>query len=393
MTEINTTDIPQQSFDDIAPYSDAEFNSKLAGLVEEPGFEHAVKYAMPGVDYPAFVQQLLTVHSQNDFQTKIMWPFLEMLATKTTKGVSIGGLDNLPVDEVFTFITNHRDIVLDASFLNLGMMRNHRPTTEIAIGNNLLIYDWISDLVKLNKSFIVKRDVRKIDALKAARQLSAYIHYAITNKHRSVWIAQREGRAKDSNDVTQESLLKMLALAGGGDLRQNIMQINLRPTAISYEYDPNDYLKAREFLLRRRDPAFHKSQHDDLFAMETGLMQNKGRVHVEIGRSVNQYIAELPELDKADFVKAVCHIIDNEIHRGYRIYPINYIAFDMLCSEPRYADMYTADDVSHTEAYINAQLDKAYDTIDDITDDERAFMRETVLSMYAYPLKNKLRAN
>ena len=390
MTHLHNTDT-EVSFADIAPYSDAEFNGKMATLVKEPGFEHAVRYAMPDVDYPAFVERVLTIHSQNDFQVQIMWPFLEMLASKTTDGITCGGLCNIDPEQKYTFITNHRDIVLDASFLNLCMLREKMTTTEIAIGNNLLIYDWIADLVKLNKSFIVKRDVRMIEALKAARQLSAYIHHAIMEKHQSVWIAQREGRAKDSNDVTQESLIKMLALGGDGSTMENLVEVNLLPSAISYEYDPNDYLKAREFLMRRRDPAFHKSEHDDLLAMETGLIKPKGRVHVEIGKPISDDIKALDTEDKNELVKGVCHLVDSGIHRGYRIYPINYIAFDQLEGGHRFAGMYTAEDLDKTNAYIDSRLGKVEELIHDINTEEMEYMRQTILSMYANPLKNKLR--
>lgn len=392
MTQHITPDTITTSFDDIAPYSDSEFNQKMAELVKEPGFEHAVKYVMPDADYPAFAEQLLTIHSQNEFQTKVMWPFLEMLASKTTSGVTMGGIDNITPDGRYTFITNHRDIVLDASFLNLEFLRHGIPTTEIAIGNNLLIYEWISNLVKLNKSFIVKRDVKMIEALKAARQLSAYIHWDITTKGASVWIAQREGRAKDSNDLTQESLVKMLALAGGGSTRDNLMELNLVPAAITYEFDPNDYLKAREFLLKKRDPKFHKSQRDDLFSMETGLLQPKGRVHVELGQCINSELATLPaDADKSTVVKATCRLIDHTIHRGYRLYPINYIAYDRIHSSDRFAALYSQEEVANTDAYLEGQLAKVAKEVDGVTAEEREFMLHKMLEMYANPLKNKLR--
>lgn len=393
MTQQNTKDIAAD-FSEIAPYSDSDFHQKMAQLVKEPGFEHAVKYAMPDVDFPGFVDQLLSIHSQNEFQAKVMWPFLEMLAAKTTDGVSIGGLSEIESEKACTFITNHRDIVLDASFLNLSFLRNKIPTTEIAIGNNLLIYEWIADLVKLNKSFIVKRDVKMIEALRAAKQLSAYIHWAITHKGHSVWIAQREGRAKDSNDLTQESLVKMLALAGDGDTRHNLMEINLVPASISYEFDPNDYLKAKEFLMKRRDPNFKKSKRDDLFSMETGMLQYKGHVHIEIGKPVNLALSEAEGLtDKAEVVKLTCRTIDNTIHRGYRIYPINYVAYDRSHKCDRFADMYTDADKTKIDEYLSRQLDKVVNAVGDVTAEERTFMLEKMLDMYANPLRNKLRSS
>ena len=187
-TTDTTIPIPEQ-FKDIAPYDDAQYRGKIAELLREPGFEHAVRYVMPDVDYPEFAGRLLKVSNQHDFQYDVMGPFLEMLVKTTTAGLTCDGLDNYRSGECYTFITNHRDIVLDASFLNLCFIRRHMPITQVAIGNNLLIYDWIADLVKLNRSFIVKRDVRMTEALKAARQLSAYIHYVIGTRHESVWIA------------------------------------------------------------------------------------------------------------------------------------------------------------------------------------------------------------
>lgn len=381
--------IPSE-FSDIAPYDDHQYQEKLSHLVKEPGFEHAVRYVMPDVDYPEFVKQLLKVSTQHQFQTDVMGPFLEMLVSRTTAGLSIDGLENLDPAKNYTFITNHRDIVLDASLLNLCFIRRGLPITQVAIGNNLLIYDWISDLVKLNRSFIVKRDVRKIETLEAAKHLSAYIHYLIRESHESVWIAQREGRAKDSNDLTQESLIKMCSLAGDGDTKSNLLEINLMPASISYEFDPNDYLKAREFLLRRRDPDFKKTKRDDLFSMETGLLKYKGRVKIRIGRPVNEELQAFPGSDRADVARETCRLIDRGIHCGYEIYPCNYIAFDEINDIHRFADLYTDDDVDRFNDYLNRQLDKV--EADDVTAEERRYMRRMMLTMYANPLVNQLAA-
>lgn len=388
MTDFESTDI--HVFDDIRPYDNHQFPEKIAGLVREPGFEHAVRYVMPDVDYPQFVRQLLAVDNTGDFQHKIMAPFLEMLVAKTTCGLSIDGLENIRPSECYTFITNHRDIVLDASFLNLGFLRNGLPITQVAIGNNLLIFDWITDLVKLNGSFIVKRDTGVREALEAAKHLSAYIHRTVTRGHQSVWIAQREGRAKDSNDLTQESVIKMLALAGGDDPMHNLQEINLVPVAISYEYDPNDYLKVREFLLRRRNPDFRKSQRDDLFSMETGILRQKGRVHFRVGKCINADLQREHPESRAAVARTACSVLDRAIHCGYRIFPCNYIAFDELENSGSHAGMYTGDDVDAFNSYIGSQLAKV--DVPDITADERDFMRTTMLAMYANPLRNQLAA-
>lgn len=384
-----TPGIPPQ-FEDIAPYDNSQYREKIAALVKEPGFEHAVRYVMPDIDYAAFVENLLKVNNQHDFQHKVMGPFLELLVKNSTAGLSCDGLENIAEGESYTFITNHRDIVLDASFLNLCFIRRNMPITQVAIGNNLLIFDWITDLVKLNRSFIVKRDTGVTQALEAARHLSDYIHYTLNERHESVWIAQRQGRAKDSNDLTQESLIKMIGLAPDADYKANVVSARLLPVSISYEFDPNDYLKVKEFLLRRRDPDFKKSQHDDLFSMETGILKYKGRVHMRIGTCISPAIEAFEGTARQAVVKEACRLIDNSIHCGYRLFPCNYIAYDELEGTRRFASRYTEEDVAEFSAYIDGQLAKV--DVDNITPDEASFMRETMLGMYANPLKNHLAA-
>ncbi|MDE7159954.1 MAG: acyltransferase [Muribaculaceae bacterium] len=386
------TDNTQEfDFSDIAPYSDDVFREKMKNLVKEPGFLHVLGYAVPKEMVPTMVDELLSIDNKYDFQHQVMFPFLEMLAKTTTAGITLGGIKYYNPGASYTFITNHRDIVLDASFLNLAFLRRGMPTTEVAIGNNLLVYDWISDLVRLNKSFIVKRNTGLREGLAAARKLSAYIHHTIVEKHESVWIAQREGRAKDSSDRTQESLIKMLAYGGEGTFNEKLKEINLMPVSISYEFDPNDYLKVREFVLKRRDPDFRKSQHDDLFSMETGLLQFKGRVHFQLTPLINSRIDQIGEFrDTNTSAKYIVAMIDQAIHRSYEIFSINYVAFDLLHDSVRFAGKYTTEEKQSAEEYFAAQLAKV--DLPDITQEERDYMRHLILTMYANPLKNKLRA-
>lgn len=377
-------------FSDIAPYDDNIFTQKMESLVKDPGFLHAVKYTMPPEDIPMLIEEMLKINNKYDFQHQVMFPFLEMLAKTTTAGISLGGVKYYNPALNYVFITNHRDIVLDASFLNLAFMRRGMPTSEVAIGNNLLVFDWINDLVRLNKSFIVKRNTGLREGLLAAKKLSAYIHSAILEKHESVWIAQREGRAKDSSDRTQESLVKMLALGGEGSFIERLKEINLMPVSISYEYDPNDYLKAKEFLMKRRNPEFKKSQRDDLFSMETGLLQFKGKVHFQLTPRINTKLDQIGDLpDNNTSAKYVGCLIDQAIHRSYEIFPINYIAFDMLHRTSRFRSKYTDSQLEEIQNYFNKQLDKV--DVPDVTVEERDFMLEMMLVMYANPLKNKLK--
>lgn len=377
-------------FSDIAPYDKSQFQDKIRSLVKEPGFLHAVGYTMPKEDVPVLIDELLKITNTHDFQHEVMLPFLELIAKTTTSGITLGGIKYLNPNLSYTYITNHRDIVLDASFLNLALTRRGIPSTEVAIGNNLLVYDWIEDLVRLNKSFIVKRNTGVREALTAAKQLSAYIHHTILEKRESVWIAQREGRAKDSSDHTQESLIKMMALEGEGSFIERIKEINLIPVSISYEIDPNDYLKVREFLLKKRDPEYKKSQRDDLFSMETGLLQFKGKVHFQLTPRINSRLEQIGETkDRNTAAKWICRIIDQAIHRSYEIFDINYIAYDLLHAGTRFEAHYTPERKAEVSDYFNTQLDKV--DLPAITPDERDFMLNKMYVMYANPLKNKLR--
>ena len=381
--------IPQE-FADVCPFSDSEFNEKVALLVNEPMFRSVVNYAIPGVDYDIFVKKLLSLKGKDDFQVQIMKPFLETLVKNTTDGLTLSGEENYEKGKSYTFISNHRDIVLDASFLNLGLIGVDRPTTEVAIGNNLLIYEWISILVRLNKSFIVKRDLISRQRLEGAMQLSNYVHFALSKKKQSVWIAQREGRAKDSDDRTQESLLKMLGMGGEGKtFYSRIKELNLLPLSISYEYDPNDYLKAKEFLMKKRDSSFKKSKEDDLLSMSTGIMGYKGHVHFEIMPCVNFKLDEVStDIDKAELLNIVKTEIDKSIYKGYKLYPCNYIAYDMVHNTSKFLNTdYAIEDKDRFVAYVENQLKK----IDiETTEEEKEYMRNMIYAMYYNPLKNKL---
>lgn len=381
-----------EEYKDIAPFDDEQFSQKMEKLVNDPGFENAIKYVLPGSDFRELADTLRKIDNKEDFQKKVMLSILRRLEEGTTDGVTDSGLENIDLAQPRLFMSNHRDIVLDASFLGLVMIRHGLPAQEVALGDNLLIYEWIENLVRLNKGIIVKRNLRMTKALEAARQLCGYIHYCISQKKESVWIAQREGRAKDSSDVTQESVLKMLSLNGESDnIAARLMELHLTPVAISYEFDPNDYLKATEFLARRRDPQFKKSQKDDLRSMETGLLKHKGRVHFSICKEINPALEPLLDsTDKVEIIRHACAIIDKEIHSGYKIYPVNYYAYDKLEGTSEFAGEYTAEQAHTYEEYFNGQLDKV--RLEDVTKEEREFMLEAMLKMYANPLRNQLKS-
>ncbi len=372
-------------FEEIRPFYDEEVNGIISSLIKEDGFKHAVNFALPHVDYDKFASELLTYTNKNDFQSKAVVPFLRSLAEKSTASLSLSGDENIKKSESYTFMSNHRDIVLDASFLNLLLWQKGFATSEVAIGDNLLRLPWISDLVRLNKSFIVKRDVSGRKMLEISRRLSAYIHFAIKIKHQSIWIAQREGRSKNSDDRTQESLIKMLAMGGNDDLWESIRSINIAPVSISYEYDPCDFLKAREFQMKRDDPQYKKAPGEDLLNMETGMLGFKGNVVFRIAEPINKTLAEIvrPE-DKADELACITGIIDKAIHSNYEIYPGNYVAYDEAFGA-RFKDKYTDKEKDTFMQYVDKQLAKIV-----MPNPDLPYLKEKILEMYANPLKNKI---
>lgn len=375
-------------FDEIRPLYDEEVSEVIQSLLKEPGFRHAVEFAIPGVDYDLFSKQMSKYTNKRDFQSELIVPFLNNLAANTTDGLSIAGLENISKNESYTFMSNHRDIVLDASFLNAMLGTNGFETSEVAIGDNLLVLPWISDLVRLNKSFIVKRDVTVRQMLDVSKRLSNYINFAIKIKHQSVWIAQRQGRSKDSDDRTQESLIKMLNLGGGYDLRTNIEGLHIVPIAISYEYDPCDFLKAKEFQQKRDNKDYKKESREDLVSMETGLLGYKGRVHFQVSEPINTELAKWPVIeDKAEELTMITHLIDQHIHTSYRIYPGNYIAYDLLNKTRLFADKYTLKEENRFAEYLQKQVEKV-----NLPQPDMPFLKEKMLEMYTNPLKNQLTA-
>ena len=375
------------NFDDIRPLNNDEVKDAIEALVTNEDFERAFRYIKPDVNWKEFSETMRSFKTKKDFKSKLAYEAVMMVANKTTFSLTISGRSRLPKDKKpCTFISNHRDIVLDASFLNVMLYDVGYGMTQVAIGDNLMIRPWIETLVRLNNSFIVKRGVSVRQMLDVSRTLSAYIRHTINETKESIWIAQREGRAKDSNDRTQGSVLKMLNMSGDKDVVSNIMDLNIFPVAISYEYDPCDFLKAKEFQMKRDDPNYVKSQRDDLLSMETGILNNKGRVHFTLTQPINDQLAALDkDMEKNELIAAIANIIDKEIYKHYRFYPCNYVAYDMLTGTKRFSSNYGLRDKKHFEEYLQGQLDKIV-----LPNKDDAFLRTKILEMYTNPLKNHL---
>jgi 1-acyl-sn-glycerol-3-phosphate acyltransferase len=384
---MNTEEL-KYNFDDIRPLNDDEVEGAIKQLAASDGLKDAIKYILPDINWEQFTQKMFACKTKKQFKTTLAYSMVMVVAKGTTFSLTISGSSRLSKDVPYTFISNHRDIVLDAAFLNALLMDIGREMTQIAIGDNLLIHPWIETVVRLNNSFLVKRNIPIRKLYDTSMELSAYIHHVIRDLKESVWIAQREGRAKDSNDQTQSSVLKMLNMAGtSNEVLKNLMDLNIVPIAISYEYDPCDFLKAKEFQQKRDNPAFVKSVRDDLLNMETGLLNDKGRVHFKIGSPLNDKFAALEnrETDKNMIINEIASIIDKEIYKHYRFYPCNYVAYDMLHHSVYFRTNYDLRDKVLFENYLKNQIDKI-----DLPDKDEAFLRTKILEMYSNPLKNHI---
>jgi len=378
-------------FDEIRPYEAGEMKQAFEELLADRQFSKLLHGFVPwlpkGIRNGLLRLAFTGVKTPLDFQLRFMKPVVNYIIRKHSDGCTFDD-QQLPTDKSqrYIFLSNHRDIVLDSAFLDVMLNKHGYPTTvEIGIGDNLLIYPWIKRLVKMNKAFTVRRGLTAHEMMRSSQLMSRYIHYAVTQKRENIWIAQREGRAKDSSDHTQDAVLKMLAMGYDGTPVDSLRELNIVPLTISYEFDPCDYLKAQEFQQKRDNPGFKKSKQDDLDNMKTGIFGYKGRVHYHCAQPVNNWIDELSGLPKKEFYEQLSLRIDRAIHHHYRLYPCNYIALDMLEGGKNNSSHYTNADVQRFEQYLQQQLDKI-----NIPNKDVPFLRERMLTMYANPVRNYL---
>lgn len=375
----------EQNFDSIRPYNDSEIHEVFERLKNEETFVNLITYIFPQMPTKEILDTLLNIKTIKEFQTSIIYTFVMQIINSSTKGVEIKGVEKLDKNKGYLFLSNHRDIVLDSAILNVMLVQNGFNTTEIAIGDNLLIFPWITDLVRLNRSFIVERNLPMRQQLESSHRLSAYIRHSLSNLNNSIWMAQREGRSKDGNDKTATALLKMIGMScKSGSLSDTFAPLNIVPVSISYEYDPCDYLKAVEFQMKRDNPNYVKSQQDDLRHMGTGLRGRKGRVSFVVGDVItadklNEIEATTP---KANHLEAIAGIIDEQIHSNYKLWPGNFVAADELSNKPKYSAHYTAEEKAVYDEYIREHMDRIKIEAD------KDFIYHSLMEMYANPVKN-----
>jgi len=372
------------NFDDIRPYEDHEVGALVDKVLKLPFFNSLMCRFFPDKEPELLKEAFKRINTIFDFQTRVVYPIIKKITSDTSTKVSQSGFKRIKRDVSYLYISNHHDIILDPSILNMILYEKGFNTTKVAIGDNLLRKEWIRDLARLNKSFIVHRSLSVKDAFYFSQQLSNYIKKTIIDDRESVWIAQREGRAKDGNDVTQVSLLKMLAYGGAEDKFEYLKSLNFLPIAISYEYDPCDILKVKEIMAKEKDLHYEKSEEDDEISMVTGLTGYKGRIHISIGNVIHNEFDDIIHHDttKEQF-SSLAATIDEQIQSNIKLWPSNYIAYDMLMRMETYKDEYSLDEKLKFSQYIETKLEKNQ------LKDEESKLR--LLSIYANPVKNKIR--
>ena len=374
-------------YDEIRPYLPEELPQVFEELIADPEFQAAIGYAFQGMPFEQIAVAMRASKDNLEFQKNIVYPFVKGVVQKLSSGLTVS-YDNKESMAASLCMSNHRDIIMDSAFLCILFVETVGNTVEIAIGDNLLIRPWIKKLVRVNRSFIVQRSASIREMLASSKRLSSYIHHTITERKQPIWIAQREGRAKDSNDRTQEGLIKMLSMYSGGDIIDALKVLNIAPTTISYEYDPCDYLKAKEFQQKRDNPEHKKSPMDDLINMKAGMFGYKGGIHYHVAACINDEIDAIDRsLGKNEKTAAVARIIDKHIHKNYKFWAINYYFYELLTGDARFADKYTAEEKAKLDAYLQGQVEKV-----DLPNRDDDFCRTKILEMYANPVINYLKA-
>jgi len=368
-------------FDEIRPYYDAEVPAIMTRLLDDPVFTRVLNNLYGDEakikEVRESMRQTTNVES---FQLRFMVPFLESILKNSTRGLTIGGLEHLEKDQSYLFISNHRDIVLDSALLNVEMYKFGYKSTEIAIGSNLLVYQWIEDLSRVNRSFIVKRNIPVRQMLEASNLLSAYIRQTVTNNGNSIWIAQREGRSKDGLDLTSPALLKMLNMSNKRKFNRGFEELRIVPMSIAYEIEPCGNEKVAELLKRQADPDFHKSEKDDLLSMVSGLKNQKGRIQIQFGAPISHAALKglLKEGNINDRLKRLADYIDSQIYTNYKLFPNNYIAYDLYYNCNKYVEQYTTEE---QRLYIELTHQRLK-----LVNEDREEAMELWLKMYSMPV-------
>ena len=370
-----------QKFDSIRPYYDTEVNDGIHSCINHPMLKAIMNFTFPDVADEIWMDQLKRTHSIRDFQCNFIYQSVQKVLEKSSEGLTTSGFETLEKNTSYLFISNHRDIILDTSLLNVALFDHGLVMTASAIGDNLVQKSFLKTLSKLNRNFLVQRGLSPRELLESSKLMAEYIGQLLLRENRSVWIAQREGRTKDGNDATHSGVLKMLAMGSDeASLMEYFKKIKIVPVSISYEYDPTDALKMPQLIAEARNEIYIKEKNEDFITLLSGIIGQKKHIHIHVGAVLNTELdaiaAEFDNNNKQ--IQALAQVIDNSILKSYRLWPTNYIAYDLLHKTQQYKSHYSENEKSLFERRLEMKIDES-----------NPQMLESFLAMYANPVVNK----
>ncbi|ASW73910.1 glycerol acyltransferase [Chryseobacterium piperi] len=369
-------------FDDIRPFDDHEVNDALLSISRHPMMKALMQFTFPDRDEQFWLDQFKEIHSIGDFQHSCISQTVRQIIKQSSEGLSTSGFDQLDKNTAYLYVSSHRDIVLDTCLLNLVLLDLGLIMTSSAIGDNLVQKKFLHILAKLNRNFLVQRGLPIREQLESSKVMSEYIYNLLNEENRSVWIAQREGRTKDGNDATQQGVLKMLAMAAGNQpLTDFFKTLKIVPLSISYEYDPTDVLKIPQLMAKSRNEVYVKNDNEDFTTMLSGVLGQKKHIHLHAGHVLDTEFDEIMSKfdNKNKQLQAIAQVIDDSIIRNYKLWPTNFIAYDLLHKTTQYSESYTENEKMLFERRMEMRID--------ISDEA---LKQSFLAMYANPVVNKL---
>lgn len=369
-----------EQFEFTRPYNDSEIPAAVARVAESPFFGSIAHYLFPGIDVETIRQQLLQVKTIKEFQQRYMLHAINSILRQTSTGLASSGFEQLDKAHNYMFIANHRDILLDAAILQILLDKNGLDTSEITFGSNLMQGGLVIDIGKMNKMFRIVRGGSVHDFYKNSLEVSSYMRYALLEKKQSVWIAQRNGRTKNGDDHTEIAVLKMFSISSSKPFIENMDELNITPIVISYEYEPCDFLKTQELYISQYQ-RYIKEPGEDLNSILKGIKQQKGGISVSVAPTISrEELQDCDNFEKNEKFTQLAKLIDQRVYSHYKLWKTNYIAFDMMEGDEKYAHEYTAEEKKAFEKYMNERLQSLVGEADEL--------KQIFLNIYANPVKN-----
>ena len=370
-------------FDSIRHYHDSEVQEALSSILNHPMFKSLIGFTFPEKSETELKEIFSSINSIDDFQSKFVYHSLQRVLAISSEGVTTSGFEKLDPDGAYLYISNHRDILLDTSLLNVLLMEHGKKLTASAIGDNLVKKSFVLALARLNRNFLVRRGLSPRELLMSSKLMSEFIYHMLSDEKRPVWIAQREGRTKDGNDATNPGVLKMIGMASDEkDVMDYFKKLKIVPVSISYEYDPTDKLKIPQLLAQLKDEVYIKGKNEDFVNIMSGLLGQKKHIHIHIGDVIDSEIDVIKEeFDSSNKqVQALANVLDREIISNYKLWPTNYIAYDVVHKSNKFENKYTENEKQVFLKRLGLRVDK-----------ENEPLLQGFLAMYSNPVVNKMK--